>query len=158
MKLGDFQLSEHFWLREAMASQSATRFGIDNTPPVALLGSLCFTAQGLERVRAALGHRPIVPDSWYRCGSLNERVGSHGGSQHLRGEAVDFRAIGLPAPEAARMLASAGIDFDQIILEYPNRAEAAWLHVSFTFHRPARRELLHTVARGEYRIGLGNWA
>ena len=68
------QLTAHFSLEELIASETATRSGIDNTPPSELMPNLRALADGLEKVRAALGGRPIHINSGYRCPALNKAV------------------------------------------------------------------------------------
>ncbi|MYD23460.1 MAG: hypothetical protein F4X04_14670 [Holophagales bacterium] len=52
------------------------------------LGILCH--QVLEPLRERLGW-PILVNSGYRCGALNELVGGSATSQHVRGQAADIR-------------------------------------------------------------------
>ena len=153
------RLSRHFWLHEALFSGAATRAGIDNRPALELLPVLCHSANGMERVRRAIGDRPIVPSSWYRSRALNERVGGARKSQHVLGEAVDFRAIGLSVICAAQMIAGQRetIMFDQMILEYPN-GPSPWVHISFSFEHLPRGDVLHIVSGNKYKEGLGSWA
>lgn len=47
-------------------------------------------AQGLDRIRAILGNRPMVITSWYRPPEVNQRVGGSSRSNHLTGSAADF--------------------------------------------------------------------
>jgi len=69
------RLSEHLTLDELIASETASRHGLDNTPPsdvVDRLRLLCTTV--LEPVRAHFG--PIHINSGYRSLEVNRRVGS----------------------------------------------------------------------------------
>ena len=72
------QLTEHFSLEELFASDTATRLGIDNTPPESVIDNLLKTATLAEAIRAALTEEAmrtvfIVVTSGYRCEAL-ERV------------------------------------------------------------------------------------
>lgn len=72
------QLSEHFSLAELIESDTATRIGIDNTPPVDVVGNLLHTAELGELIRAALNENQpqeifVTVTSGYRCEAL-ERV------------------------------------------------------------------------------------
>ena len=147
-------LSSNFTLEEFTASQTADREGIDNTPPPEVVMRLKVLAYGLETVRLMLG-KPIFISSGYRgeeleraltrkafsewCArrGLKEDFESWGtyfaGKSHPKGEACDFTcpAFGPPA-----MIVSAikhgGIEYDQLILEYADKPNGGWVHISFS--------------------------
>ena len=81
----------HFELREFVASCTAQKHGIDNTPPdeaVVNLRALC--VHTLEPLRKVLG-LPIIITSGYRCKELNHLLVNHSAkSQHMNGQAADF--------------------------------------------------------------------
>lgn len=60
------------------------------------------TAEWMERVRAALGGRPIGCNSWCRCPTWNKEVGGAPNSFHPKGMAVDIVVSGLSPTEAWR--------------------------------------------------------
>jgi zinc D-Ala-D-Ala carboxypeptidase len=134
-------LSTHFTLEEMIASQTAAREGIDNTPTPEIIEALKYTAQGLEGVRILLGV-PILVSSGYRCLALNRAIGSKDTSQHVKGEAVDFTAPGFGGPTTVmtRILES-GLDYDQCILEYASKPGRGWVHMSFT-RKPRHQALV----------------
>jgi hypothetical protein len=74
---------------------------------------------------------PVLVTSGYRSPRLNREVGGSATSQHMLGEAVDFRApqFGTPAQIVAT-IASSAIDYDQVISE-STRSGAQWVHISF---------------------------
>lgn len=125
------RLSRNFKLSEFTASDTAKRFGLDNSAPPEILAHLFITAAGMERVREALGGKPIIVTSGYRSPEVNAKVGSKPGSAHCQGWAVDFKcpSVGKPA-DIVRILKHAadgdGLEFDQLINEYD-----AWVHISF---------------------------
>lgn len=139
-------LSAHFTLAELIASDTAIRKGIDNTPPADVLARLGVLAEGLERVRAVLAV-PMHINSGYRCPALNRAIGSAPGSAHVKGDAADFVAPDFGNPRAvAKAIAESGIAFDQLI------QEGAWVHISFA---PAmRREVL----TAEFTNGLATYS
>ena len=118
-------LTDHFTLEELTASQTASRRGLDNTPPSDILPHLIVLAQGLERVRALLG-KPMLVSSGYRAPAVNEAVGGSSHSAHCLGYAADFicPAFGTPR-DVAVAVRDSGIPFDQIIME------GTWVHLSF---------------------------
>lgn len=118
-------LSEHFSLDEMMASESASRLGIDNSPPVGVIGNLRSTAILLEPVRKLLGAAMHI-NSGYRSPELNKAIGGVPTSAHCKGWAVDFICPSFGSTyKVAEAIASSGIKFDQLILEYE------WVHISF---------------------------
>lgn len=145
--MNDQQLTEHFFLSEFTASQTATRLGIDNTPSPEILENLKVNAAGMEEVRTELGDLAISVSSGFRCDRLNEEVGSKPTSAHTKGFATDFTCRKYGAPlVVAQKLAASGIKFDQLIHEYGD-----WVHISFA---PAMRGELLTIDHHGTRPGL----
>ncbi len=146
------QLTDHFSLEELIVSETAARFGIDNTPPAAILVNLRVLAHGLEQIRAALGGRPIHVNSGYRCLALNRKIGGARNSQHLHGLAADIICPSYGTPLAVcREIVAAGLKPDQVIHEFGH-----WCHVSFAAAGKTPRGELLTIAsaaRG-YQEGL----
>ena len=129
-------LSPNFTLREFTDSATAVARGWENVPPPEVMDALRTTAAGLEAVRSLLstivGHPvPVVITSGYRSLRLNRAIGSRDTSQHVRGEAADFRArqFGTPA-QIVTAIARSSIAFDQLINE-SDRSGARWVHISF---------------------------
>ncbi len=122
---GGIQLSPHFWLSEFTESSTAVRLGIENAPDPLASGNLFKTAALMEEVRKLLGGLPIIINSGYRSEALNRAVGGSRVSDHLRGDACDFRcpAYGTPLQIAAA-IAKSDIKFGQLIFE------GSWVHVS----------------------------
>lgn len=145
-------LSEHFTLEEATISQTASRLGIDNTPPPAALRIMQIMAVKMELLRELLGNPPIQISSWYRSPELNAAVGGVKNSQHILGEAVDFicPAIGTPADVCKAILEQPyRVSFDQLILEH------TWVHISFAITtRQPRTQVLSLLENKSYSTGL----
>ena len=128
-------LSEHFNLNEFTASETATRKGIDNTPPAVVTERLRMLAATLEQVRSLLGNNSIRISSGYRCLALNRAIGSGDLSAHLLGYAVDFTCPKFGTPkEVANKIAESAIKLDQLIYE------GTWIHLSVDPRN--RREVL----------------
>lgn len=121
------KLSPNFTLAEFTHSQIAAREGIDNTPSLAILDNIKFTANELEKVRALLG-TPIIISSGYRSPELNTAAKGSRSSQHLEGRAVDFTSplFGSPKQIVEKILSS-DIQYDQVIHEFNT-----WVHISFS--------------------------
>lgn len=143
------KISQYFTWGEAIGSSTAERLEIDNTPPDnATIARIVETARRMDSIRRFLGV-PVYVTSWYRCPRLNAAIGSKPTSQHLRGEAVDFRApqFGTPTKVCGAIIAG-GLHFDQLILEYPGAPSGGWVHCSFTVDRPQRQQALLIDASG----------
>ena len=154
------KLSPHFTLAEMTRSQTASRKGIDNTPPdhvIENLKRLCVNV--LEPLRAAAG-RPLHISSGYRSPALNLVVGGARTGSHPLGEAADFECPGLDNLALAHLLRGlVDVEVDQVILEFyvEGQPSSGWLHVS---HREKnnRGEFLTAFAepggRTRYARGL----
>jgi zinc D-Ala-D-Ala carboxypeptidase len=119
-------LTANFTLEEMTYSQTASRCGIDNTPPPDIVEELTITCEMLEQVRTALGDCPIIITSGYRCPELNAVCGGSSSSQHMLGQAVDFYAPSFGTPkQVCEAVMAAGIIYDQLIWEYGD-----WVHMS----------------------------
>lgn len=143
------KLTEHFTLEEMTESQTASALGIENTPTdehLARLKALCKDI--LEPIRELWGS-PIVINSGYRSAALNAAIpNASSKSQHCKGEAVDIRPLNGDKLGLFRLIKASGLDFDQLINEYPNKdGVPSWIHVSYTTSRKNRRQVLVLVQR-----------
>jgi zinc D-Ala-D-Ala carboxypeptidase len=149
-------LSEHFSLAELTASEYAERHGINNVPTdPEVLENLHTLANGLERVRAALGGRPIFINSGYRSPKLNTAIGGSKTSAHMKGLAADIRVAGLTPRDVCIALSSQmdHLALDQIIFE------GTWSHIGFCdVDQTPRREVLTAVFKAgqptRYVVGV----
>jgi hypothetical protein len=141
-------MSEHFTLEALTFSQTATRKGIDNTPPQQAIDSLNLLCSSLlEPARALLGC-PFRVDSGFRCEALNEAVGGAKTSAHLDGRAADCIPEGMNLQSAFLTLKNSDLPYDQIIFECQ-----AWIHLAIArVGETPRRQAL--TATG----GPGHWA
>ena len=127
-------LSAHFSLEELTFSQTAIRYGIDNTPSQFARLNLDVLAPGLEQVRTLLGY-PMRISSGYRCPKLNKLLRGAANSAHMKGLAADFTCPGFGPPTAiAAVINHSDIEFDQLI------QEGAWVHIAFAL--VPRRQVL----------------
>ena len=147
-------MTPNFNLAEFTASQTATRRGIDNTVPAALLPNAHATLEMMERIRAHLSRLagrtvPIVVTSGYRSLELNAAIGSRGTSDHVQARACDFRAPAFGSPtEICRALAPhvSVLSIGQLINEFP--ATGGWVHVSTRVPALAANRVITITARG----------
>lgn len=160
----NISLSPHFCLLEFTESLTASKYGIDNTPPPEVTDNLRRLCLGtLEPLREALG-LPVIITSGYRCKALNDIISHHSNrSQHMKGQAADFY-VGWSAPLGGRgqavdnkpssrerlikafrlILTSEEIDYDQLIL-YPT-----FIHVSYVSQNLNRHCIMTAEGNGKY--------
>jgi putative chitinase len=139
-------LSPNFSLAEFLESDTATRLRIRNSPPPKALARLYNTAAGMEEVRRVLGNIAIFVSSGYRSPALNKAVGGSPTSDHIDGDACDFKAPDFGTPLAiCHALVKAGIKFDQLI------EEGTWVHISFG---PRMRQQVLTIRGRQVKPGL----
>lgn len=127
-------LSAHFTLEEMVTSETATRYGIDNTPNDDTVDNLRFLSSTLEEVRILLD-KPLLIKSGYRCPKLNSAIGGSKTSQHMLGLAADFICPQFGTPfDVVSEIARSTLIFDQLIYE------GSWVHISIT--EAPRHEIL----------------
>lgn len=139
------RIARDFTMGEFLRSETATRRGLDNTPPAeALANILNVLAPGMQRIREEL-QAPIQVLSGYRSPAVNQAVGGARTSQHMQGLAADFAAPAFGSPRAiARHLEPRmeELRIDQLIFE------GTWVHVSFTPAQPRHEALTAHFAAG----------
>ena len=118
-------LSPHFTLEELTHSEVAARNGWDNSPTQEEISNLQRLAQLLEKVKEAVGGKPVMINSGFRSKQVNDAVGSKDSSQHRLGCAADIRVPGMTPRQVVDACITASVLFDQIILEFD-----AWTHIS----------------------------
>ena len=115
-------LSEHFTLDELTHTDHRS---FDNTPNESELANLKRLAAFLETVKSAIGGKPIIVNSAFRCKKVNDAVGSSDRSQHRLGCAADIRVPQMKPDEVVKAIIAAELPFDQVIREFDR-----WTHVS----------------------------
>lgn len=128
------RLTDNFTLEELVASTTAQRRGIDNTPSESVKQNLRLLAEKvLQPIRNEYGH-PITVTSGYRCVKLNTAVGGAKTSQHLTGCAADIKCAYTSKAYLFRlikkMVQTGKIHVGQLIWEYGSVDEPSWIHVS----------------------------
>ena len=131
------QLSEHFTLEELTHTDHRQ---FDNTPNDAEMANLVRLADFMEEVKSALGGKPVMINSAFRCKQVNDAVGSKDTSQHRIGCAADIRVPGMTPDEVVKAVIAAGLGYDQIIREFDR-----WTHISVpnkSEDKPRRQALI----------------
>jgi len=137
------RISKHISYKEATFSQTATRKDIDNTPSEEVLERMRTVAENVfEPLRAYVGG-PIKINSFYRSIMLNTAIGGSKSSQHTRGEAIDIDdTLGCMSNKDMFTFIKDELDFDQLIWEFGDDENPAWVHVSYVSPENNRRRIL----------------
>lgn len=136
------QISDHISLAEA----TRTSTGIPNNPnPTQFCAMRVVAKLVFEPLRAHMGE-PIRVTSFFRSEAVNRRVGGSATSQHVKGEAMDITLPGRNK-EIFEFIRH-NLAFDQLIWEFGNDAEPAWVHVSYSLDRNRKQSLLAVRANG----------
>lgn len=150
------QITPHFSYRELTRSETARRHGVANTPSQSDLANITYTAHQLEKVRAYLNdkyQKPIfiIVTSCFRSEKVNKLVGGSKTSAHRFGLAADCDATGFTsvafAKEIIQMRDKGLIAFDQLILEFPERGDGAWVHLGFKKDGKGQRNQILTATK-----------
>ena len=151
------QITEHFSFQELTRSETARRLGLQNVPSAAEMANIQYTAEQLEKIRAYVG-RGIVVTSCFRSERVNKAVGGSPTSAHRFGLAADCDAIGLTslafAKEIIKMRDEGEIKFDQLILEFPERGDGAWVHIGFRRNSPMRNQIMTATKKNGKTVYL----
>ena len=144
------KLSNSFSLAEMLKSNTALRLGIEEqfSPSKEIINNLTKLSKNvLQPIRDRL-ELPLRVTSGYRCEKLNKAIGGSSRSQHVKGEAADIELWirgeeknGILLDEVINLYFCGAIEFDQLIIEYPNSAGVPkWLHISYSDNN--RKEVL----------------
>ena len=125
-------ISDHITLKEATRSNTAKRLGIGNTPDEETLVTMRFTAEYIfEPLRNHFGEQ-IYVSSFYRSTDLNKAIGGSKKSQHCKGEAIDIDDVYSKATNADFFnYIKNNLEFDQLIWEFGDDTNPAWVHASY---------------------------
>lgn len=128
------KISPNLNLAEITRSDTAKRHGIDNTPTAEHLENFKLLADKVfEPIREHF-KTPIFISSGYRSKELNAFIKGSASSQHCKGQAIDIDMDGSNGEVTNRMVfdfIKNKLDFDQVIAEFPENGNPAWVHVSY---------------------------
>ena len=126
------KLSDNLSLAEVTKSATAIKKGISNAPTNEHLENLIAVAENIFQPLRDYFGVPIAVTSGYRSEALNEIISESTQSQHCKGEALDLDADvygGVTNAEIFGYLKTYA-DFDQLIWEFGNEENPAWVHCS----------------------------
>ena len=136
-------ISKHISYKEATRSNTALRRGIENIPDVEELENMKLIAEKVfEPLRKWVGG-PIKINSFYRSPELNVAIGGSKKSQHCHGQAIDIDdTYGHRSNASMFKHIRYNMDYDQIIWEFGDDKNPAWVHVSYVSEEKNRHRCL----------------
>jgi len=137
------KISKHISYKEATRSNTALRRGIENIPDVEELENMKLIAEKVfEPLRKWVGG-PIKINSFYRSPELNVAIGGSKKSQHCHGQAIDIDdTYGHRSNASMFHHLRYSLDYDQIIWEFGDDKNPAWVHVSYVSEEKNRHRCL----------------
>jgi hypothetical protein len=138
-------ISTHISEEEAFKSQTAIRHGIKNyTDDEEILANMKHVAKNVFEPLRNHFKRPIGISSFYRCELLNKKIGGAKNSQHTTGEAIDIDAdiFGDLTNKIIYDWIKDNLEFDQLIWEFGDKNNPAWVHVSLKRNGKNRKQIL----------------
>ena len=136
-------LSKHISDKEATYSITALRLGLDNTPGDKEYSNMQLLAEKIfEPLRKYVGG-PIKINSFYRGPELNKAIGGSSKSQHCKGQAIaiDDTYRYKTNAEMYKWIKE-NLNYDQMIWEFGDDNNPAWVHVSYVSEEDNRNRCL----------------
>ena len=136
----------YFTVAELCASDTAKKYGIDNTPNSIVISHLQQLINFLNPLREAWGSS-IKVNSGYRCEKLNRFVGGSKTSSHLIGYGVDLIPVNGKMDAFKKFI----IDymknkmFDQCIIEKSGKTE--WVHIGLYNLKGQQRKMIFNITK-----------
>ncbi len=116
----------NFKISELIYSDIAIQHNINNMPDINSLDNMLnLIVLCLQPIRNLI-KKPMIITSGYRCQKVNSLAGGKMNSQHLKGEAVDFKISGMNPNQIINIIKNSNIEYDQLINEYDS-----WVHISY---------------------------
>ena len=136
--------TKNFSYDELIASATAKRLGLDNTPSPEEKEKLRKLAEDILQPIRDRWRSPIVVNSAYRSEAVNKAVGGVPNSQHRLGEAADIKVGGKDRNKKLfkaiyNMISKGEIKVGQLIDEYNYQ----WIHVSLPRTNKPNNQILH---------------
>ena len=136
-------ISNHISYKEGVYSNTAIRRGINNTPDEEQLANMKLIADEVFEPLRAYVNGPIKINSFFRSPELNTAIGGSSKSQHCHGQAIDIDdTFGMMTNAEMYEFIKEHLDFDQIIWEFGDDENPAWVHVSYVSPEKNRRRCL----------------
>ena len=149
-------ISQHISYKEATTSATALRRGLDNIPGPDQLKCMQDIAEYLfEPLREWVGG-PIKITSMFRGEPVNTAIGGSKNSQHMKGQALDLDdTYGHKTNAEMYHYIKDNLMFDQLIWEFGDTDNPAWVHVSYVSEDKNRNRCLQAYkknGRTKYKV------
>ena len=147
------KISKNISYTEATKSITAIKKAIDNTPDTIALSNMRYIAENIFEVIRVRFCVPIAVSSFYRSPKLNKAIGGSSSSQHVKGEAMDIDAdvYGVITNKYIFDFIKDTLQFDQLIWEFGDNKEPAWVHVSLKKSGTNRKQILQAYKKKNWR-------
>lgn len=138
------QFTKNFSYDELIASSTAKRLGLDNTPGEEEKEKLRQLAEDILQPIRDAWKSPIIVNSAYRSEEVNKAVGGVKNSQHRLGEAADITIGGKERNRKLfnfiyKLINQGKIKVGQLIDEY----NYSWVHISLPRKNKPNNQILH---------------
>lgn len=138
------QFTKNFSYDELIASATAKRLGLDNTPTPEEKERLRQLAEDILQPIRDAWRAPIVVTSGFRSEQVNKAVGGVSNSQHRLGEAADIKVGGKERNRKLfnfiyKLINQGKIKVGQLIDEYNYQ----WIHISLPRKNKENNQILH---------------
>lgn len=136
----------YFTIDELCASDTAKKYGIDNTPNPTIITRLQRLINFLNPIREAWGSA-IKVTSGYRCEKLNCFVGGSKTSSHTIGYGVDLIPLNGRMSEFKKFIVDYMKNkmFDQCIIEKSGKTE--WVHIGLYNLKGQQRRMIFNIIK-----------
>ena len=136
----------YFTIDELCASDTAKKYGIDNTPNPTIITRLQRLINFLNPLREAWGSA-IKVTSGYRCEKLNCFVGGSKTSSHTIGYGVDLIPLKGRMSEYKKFIVDHMKNkmFDQCIIEKSGKTE--WVHIGLYNLKGQQRRMIFNIIK-----------
>ena len=136
----------YFTIDELCASDTAKKYGIDNTPNPTIITRLQRLINFLNPIREAWGSA-IKVTSGYRCEKLNCFVGGSKTSSHTIGYGVDLIPLNGKMSEFKKFIVDYMTNkmFDQCIIEKSGKTE--WIHIGLYNLKGQQRRMIFNIIK-----------
>ena len=150
-------ISEHISYNESITSESAVRHGIANIPNDEQLANMKATAEKIfEPLRTYLSNNirkkdsPIKINSFFRSVEVNKLIKGSSSSQHCEGKAMDLECNypNFNNKDLFFLIKEKSI-YDQLIWEFGDDKEPAWVHVSYNGNNNRKQVLSAIIQDGK---------
>ena len=137
------KISDHISYKEAVKSNTALRLNIKNEPDDYQITNMVGIAHNVfEPLREYVGG-PIKINSMFRCEELNRAIGGSSRSQHCEGRAIDIDdTFGHKTNAEMFEYIRNNLNFDQLIWEFGDDNNPAWVHVSYIAEDGNRKRVM----------------